>query len=286
MAEFNLAASVPRSRYRARWLTVTLSRLSRALEKRTEPLLSLLATPVLFLPLKTILTARTAEKSQFHSAAVTFCAVLWGCRVPSWHVICNLASPGEAFTGEKSGSWCLTPRGYIKLLLCAERTEYSMGWKKDTEEGECILGGMEKKKKKKQEPLEMEVPWTGTRSGERANYCWLSSSGSGSEGVLYAMNQICSGVFGSYCMAIINRVEIRKNLCQGSAPWCPQVPIRKKIKHFNAHYPLHSLQKKKKKRIEIPSCMVFISSYRDIPVSNLLHCCRNIKKKKKNTFFM
>ena len=147
MAEFNLAASVPRSRYRARWLTVTLSRLSRALEKRTEPLLSLLATPVLFLPLKTILTARTAEKSQFHSAAVTFCAALWGCRVPSWHVICNMASPGEAFTGEKSGSWCLTPRGYIKLLLCAERTEYSMGWKKDTEEGECILGGMEKKKK-------------------------------------------------------------------------------------------------------------------------------------------
>ena len=27
-----------------------------------------------------------------------------------------------------------------------------MGWKKDTEEGECILGGMEKKKKKQETP--------------------------------------------------------------------------------------------------------------------------------------
>lgn len=103
-----------------------------------------------------------------------------------------------------------------------------------------------KKRKSKARPLEMEVPWTGTRSGERADYCWLSSSGSRSEGVLCAMNQICSGVFGSYCMAIINRAEIRKNLCQGSATLRDALRSlsEKKIKHFKAHYPLHSLQKK------------------------------------------
>lgn len=107
----------------------------------------------------------------------------------------------------------------------------------------------EKKKKIKSKagPLEMEVPWTGTRSGERADYCWLSSSGSRSEGVLCAMNQICSGVFGSYCMAIINRAEIRKNLCQGSATLRDALRSlsEKKIKHLKAHYPLHGFQKKK-----------------------------------------
>lgn len=92
------------------------------------------------------------NRSVWYSRLNILCCTL--CCVPCWHVICNLASRGEAFTGAKSSSWCSTPWGYIKLLLCTKRTEYSRRQKKDG--GKYNLGGT---KKVKQDPKE-EVPST------------------------------------------------------------------------------------------------------------------------------